>query len=304
MIPLLRIAVLGLCVLLLAYAVDWRDAVGPLRSADLRWCGVALLLLTLQTALSAERWRITAAPLGITFTFRHAIGEYYFSQVVNQSFPGGVLGDANRAVRSRDQAGLIAAGQAVVFERLSGQFGLLALLITGLALGLGAPGLHSWPAWFSASSAAFLGICVVVAVAVFTIMRQFAPRARRIGIVRAFAQAVLAKPVWWRQVVLSLATALCNVAAFACCAVAIGAPLSVLSAITLIPIILFAMILPISVAGWGLREGAAAALFPVIGASSGEGLAASVAFGVTILASVLPGFVLGWVLRTRAESTS
>jgi hypothetical protein len=38
-----------------------------------------------------------------------------------------------------------------------------------------------------------------------------------------------------------------------------------------------------------LREGAAAALFPVIGATATEGFAASVAFGLMFLVSTLPG---------------
>jgi hypothetical protein len=50
------------------------------------------------------------------------------------------------------------------------------------------------------------------------------------------------------------------------------------------------MLIPISVSGWGLREGAAAALLPIAGATASGGLAASVAFGLTFIAAVLPGF--------------
>ena len=59
-----------------------------------------------------------------------------------------------------------------------------------------------------------------------------------------------------------------------------------------VPLILLTMILPLTVSGWGLREGAAAGLFPLIGASAQAGLAASLAFGLMFLASTLPGLLV------------
>ena len=58
------------------------------------------------------------------------------------------------------------------------------------------------------------------------------------------------------------------------------------------------MLLPVTVSGWGLREGAAAALFPLAGLTAAEGLAASVAFGVVLLVIALPGIAF---LRTPRE---
>jgi hypothetical protein len=56
-----------------------------------------------------------------------------------------------------------------------------------------------------------------------------------------------------------------------------------------VPLILFTMLIPISISGWGLREGAAAALLPLAGRDGQRRLAASIAFGLTFVASVLPG---------------
>jgi uncharacterized membrane protein len=49
------------------------------------------------------------------------------------------------------------------------------------------------------------------------------------------------------------------------------------------------MLVPLSVAGWGYREGAAAAVFPLIGASAAAGVSASVVFGAVMLGASLPG---------------
>ena len=84
----------------------------------------------------------------------------------------------------------------------------------------------------------------------------------------------------------------CNLATVAFCARAAGTELGLMAALTIVPIMLLVMVLPISVAGWGLREGAAAALWPVIGASAASGVAASIAFGLVILVASLPGLAV------------
>ncbi|MEM6609824.1 MAG: lysylphosphatidylglycerol synthase transmembrane domain-containing protein [Pseudomonadota bacterium] len=299
MIRLVRqFGILLLCAVILWLTVDWRAAAGMLANAQSAWLAGAVLLLTLQTVLSAMRWRIAANQLGMSLSLSHAVREYYLAQVVNQSLPGGVLGDANRALRTKGYAGLLPSAQAVIFERLAGQLGLIVLFLAGLCIGLLAGEPLARPIWIGFAGAAFLGAAILGTIACFLILRRFERLAMRIRDQwAAFVRSVFAREVWQRQVALSLATALCNVAAFAFCARAIGTPLSAVPSITLVPLILFAMVLPLSVGGWGLREGAAAALFPLWGASGAAGLAASVAFGLVILISVTPVFLVGWVVR-------
>ncbi len=274
---------------LLWRTVDIQLALTLLAGADLRLLLGAALLLTVQTLLSALRWRVTAARLGIELPLGQSIREYYLSQVVNQSLPGGVLGDVGRAIRARGQAGLLASGQAVVFERIAGQIGLVVILMTALALNAVHPGGLTWPTGIT--TALWMALFVMLACA--GLARLFRQSALGRGLTR-FHHAVLARPVLLRQAGLSLGTALCNVTAFAICAAAVGAPLPLLATAALVPMILFAMVLPLSISGWGLREGAAAVLFPLAGLSASAGLAASVAFGLTYLAVTLPGLLMLW----------
>lgn len=296
LVRILQIAVLVGLVGLILSAVDWQTSITLLAAADIRWLVFAALILTVQTLLSALRWRMTAARVGIRLSAPDAIREYYLSQMVNQSLPGGVLGDAGRAVRARAQAGLLASGQAVLFERLAGQMGLLAVLIAGLGLALVVPQGFSFPDWLILPVALILcGLgCLALGISV-AVWRAKGSNRAPYRFLRTFKHAVLARDIVARQASFSIATALCNVAAFAACALALGLDLPLLATVTILPLILFAMILPLSISGWGLREGAAAALFPLIGASASEGLATSVAFGLVFLATVLPGLALAWL---------
>ena len=284
---------LGLLVALWHIA-DGAEALVRLRAADPGWLLAAGAALTLQTVLSALRWRLTAAQLGIAIDRVAALREYYLSQIVNQILPGGVLGDAGRAVRARAQAGLVASGQAVLFERLAGQIAILAVLALALAMSVAVPGGVDWPAWLVGPVALALAGIAALPLMIWALGRAMPGRAGRSlgGFGQAFARAMAAPGVRGPQVALSLGTALCNIAAFAFCARAIGSDLGIAAALVLVPIVLFTMVVPLTVSGWGLREGAAAALFPVAGATASEGLAASVAFGLVMLAALLPGVVL------------
>lgn len=281
---------------LLWLTMDGREAARIFFAADLRWILAAAVALTVQTVLSSERWRVTAAQLGIVIRPARALREYYLAQFVNQSLPGGVVGDAGRAIRSRDQAGLLLSGQAVIFERLAGQIGLLAVFLAALPLTFVLPCGFDWPLWLIGPVTVGLvivaGLPLGIGAAVWIAgpgdyaLRRFLAR---------LSLALIARGVLLKQVVLSLGTAIFNLAAFAFCAFALGVELPILAVTTLVPLILFSMVLPLTIGGWGIREGAAVVLFPVVGATASEGLATSVAFGLVIAASVVPGMILTWL---------
>ncbi|WP_084613610.1 lysylphosphatidylglycerol synthase transmembrane domain-containing protein [Roseicyclus elongatus] len=287
-------------------ALLWRAADGPdaarrLATADWRWLALGFLALSAQTLLSALRWRLTARQLGIALGKAQAISEYYLSQIVNQSLPGGVIGDAGRALRSRGQAGLMAAGQAVVFERLAGQIAMFLMLATAFVATLVVPGGLDWPRWLAWPVAIFLacGACLPLLAMAATHLPGAAGRSGR-SLWQALHRALAARGALLGQVLLSVGTTVCNLAAFAFCARAVGIDLGLAAIAALVPLILFTMLVPISISGWGLREGAAAALFPLAGATASGGLATSVAFGLTFAAAVLPGFLM-LLLGPRAK---
>jgi uncharacterized membrane protein YbhN (UPF0104 family) len=300
--PLVRRAVqgavaIGLLVLVWQLA-DGAEAATMLAGADPFWLAAAAAVLTAQTVLQAFRWRLTAARLGIALGRRAALREYYLSQIVNQALPGGVIGDAGRAVRSRGAAGLMASAQAVVFERLAGQIALFVVMAAGFGTTLLVPGGVEWPLWARALVGGLVVTGLLVPVLLWALVRAGrVPKLKRQG--ADLTHALFAPDVRLRQGAFSLLAVLCNLAGFGFCAWAVGVPLTLPAIGSVVPLILLAMVIPLTISGWGLREGAAAALFPLTGASASDGLAASIAFGLVYLATVLPGLILlalgtGW----------
>lgn len=300
LLRVLQLAVLAVLAVLLWQAADGQSALQLLKNANPSWLICAVLVLTLQTVLSAQRWRITAGRLGLWLSGPEAVREYYLAQVVNQTLPGGFLGDAGRIVRARHRAGLFISGQAVVFERVAGQIGLVGVLLCGVMLSQMLPNAWVWPEWLSAYTSRLMWLLVLGPVVIIAALRTLAKRAGSVErFIASFKQAVMARDVLLQQIILSLSTALCNVVAFAICAQAIGLSLPLVATFTFIPLILFSMLIPLSVSGWGIREGAAALMFPIFGATASQGLATSVAFGLVFLVTVLPGLVVIW-LRPNA----
>jgi len=283
---------------------DGADAAQVLLGPNPHWILAALLALTLHTVLAA-RWRLTAGALGLPLGRWHALREYYLAQLVNSTVPGGVVGDAGRAVRSRGQAGLTVAAQAVVVERFAGQVAVLATMVVAIAVTTLVPGGLDWPAWMlglatAITAGSLIGLGLLLAAT--RLPGRLGPRLTELA--RTAAIALIGRRVVLQQVALSAGTTACILAAFAFCAFAVGLSLPVAAILTLVPLILLTTLIPITIGGWGLREGAAAALLPLAGATASASLAASVAFGLIGLVAVLPGAAVVWMSSRERSNTA
>jgi glycosyltransferase 2 family protein len=96
--------------------------------------------------------------------------------------------------------------------------------------------------------------------------------ARRIVVSRQRGSSVL---------FLALATHLLGVLLIYQLAHALGSAISLVDCLLIVPATLFISAVPISLGGWGIRDGALAAGFVMMGLSSEEGVATAVLFGLT-----------------------
>lgn len=298
-VRLLQAAVTVVLIVLVWQFADGADAASVLLTANPWWIGAALLALTLHTALAAERWRLTAGALGLPLGRGHALREYYLAQLVNSTVPGGVVGDAARAVRSRDHAGLAVAAQAVIVERFAGQVVLLVTMVVGVTVTTVVPGGLAWPAWMLGLAATITALSLVGLGLVLASTRLPGRLGQRLtDLARTAATALISRRMLVPQLALSTGTTAAILAAFGFSALAVGLTLPIAAIVALVPLVLLTMLIPVTISGWGLREGAAVALLPLAGASASESLAASVTFGLVGLAAVLPGAAVVW-MRSR-----
>lgn len=276
------------------------DAVGPLAPG---WVLLALALTLPQVLLSAWRWRLTACRLGLSLGWGRALREYYLALFLNQVLPGGVAGDAARAWRhSRASGRRGSAWRAVIIERASGQLALLLLTLLVVALSPMWQGLLG-EALDGLSSAGWMGVAALLAVLGVPMTRRLLrqPPAALAGLGGDLRRSLLASSVWPRQLAGSLLLVLSYALVFACAARAIGVTLPLGTLLSLVPPVLMAMLIPLSLAGWGVREGVAALVWGLAGLPPAEGVAVSLAYGLLVLMASLPGALcLPGLLRRRA----
>ncbi len=277
----------------LAALLWWTEATGVwvrLRGADPVWIGLALLAMTVATLSMTRRWQRVARALGLRISYPLALREYYLAQLVNSTLPGGIAGDAARAFRMRHAADLKRAAQSVVIERLLGQIAMFGLMFAGFATAMTVSGGLDWPA---ASGALPIGLAFCALLACF--VSRCANAAGR------FVHLILRLQRQPEMLTHSVVATGCLIFGFYACARATGTLIPAEGWTTLIPLILSAMLIPLSVGGWGWREGAAAALFPLIGASASAGIAAGIAYGAVVTIAALPAAL---VLFTRRAGAS
>ncbi len=78
----------------------------------------------------------------------------------------------------------------------------------------------------------------------------------------------------------------------------IGLDIDLLSIFLVVPFVSLIMVVPISIAGWGVREGAMVLGFSYFGVVSDQSLALSILYGLSLLSISLPGCFF-WVLNSR-----
>jgi uncharacterized membrane protein YbhN (UPF0104 family) len=257
------------------------------RSIDHSALAVATAIGAATTACCAWRWRLVAEGLGVRLPMREAVAACYRSQFLNMTLPGGVVGDVHRAVRHGRDVGDVGVGvRAVVLERVAGHVVQVVMAVAVLAA-FPSPVRSHLPS--IAVGLATVGL--VVAVMAFGLSRGGSIRWVA-ATLRAFSRMRLGllTPRMWAGVVLTSGVVLAGqLATFVLAARVAGstAPLALLVPLTLFA--LMAMVVPLHVAGWGLREGAAAWVFGAAGLTATQGVATAVTYGVLTLAAGLPG---------------
>jgi uncharacterized membrane protein YbhN (UPF0104 family) len=284
--------------------LGWRFGSEPVVAAMRVLDGATLVAVVslgaLTTVFSAWRWTVVAQGLGLRIPLAGAIAEYYRSLFVNAVLPGGVIGDAHRALTHGQAVGDVPrAVKAVVLERAAGQavLGAAALAVLGLdrprlpsSVRAGSP-VAMWTVTIGATIIALIAVAAGMITARRLLGRGAAPRWVVVlwawgGDVR---RALLTGGRRWRILLASAAVLAGHLTTFLIAARAAGSTASLLRLVPLLLLALVAMSLPLNIGGWGPREGAMAWAFGTTGLSASQGLTVALTYGLCTCVASLPG---------------
>jgi len=284
-------ASLSIGILILIFrTVDFDEVQRVLAQTQYQWLVLALAFQLLSTLLAGYRWSLVMTVMNFVDNTRFYIKSYFKGSFFNQGLPTSIGGDAIRVLdvagtghRKRD------AFTGVFVDRLLGLTGLLVmtLIASVMSRGLLPNGL-----FLVINIIVLAGLCGFVTVLFFYKLSIF--ERWRFGryLLRTSTQlmnvmhGVKNSSV---QMGLGIIIHLLSMLNIYCIGIGVGLEFDFITYLVIVPPAILLTLIPISLAGWGVREGALIGLFTLLGADKSIILSLSVLYGMILIVASLPG---------------
>ena len=290
--PLFKLAIATGLLFWLFTTLDGRAAWQYMENAQPALLIAALGMQLLSQVTAAFRWRLIMQKLNVHHPLSFYLQSYFKGALFNQLLPTSIGGDAYRVAELHVHGTpLKEAVYAIFIDRIIGLVGLL--LLNMLAL------LWAWPQKLFPAILTYTLVSVTLAALFGALLLLWLHRWRKLyrwPPTRLFAELserfhrVYHQP---RDILIQLGLSVLThlfamLAIFGIGhAVHINEPIGLYLALT--PPAILLTILPITFAGWGVREGALVSLFMLIGIQQAPVLAMSVLYGIILIFAALPG---------------
>lgn len=282
--------------------VDLSELFSRFTVTSLFWIGVAIAVAFLQIFVGVLRWRQISAVCGAPLELSRAMRYNVIGSFFNQTLPSAIGGDAVRLwLVARAGAGWRAATYSIFVDRAIGLIALAVLIVASLpwsytlitdphgrsalllidllalagGLGFLIFGMLKW-SWLKTWWATHhIHACAVIANRVI-----FSRTRGPIVAILSVLVHVLAVVIAW------------------CVVRSIAAPVRFSDVFLLVPPVMLITMMPISIAGWGVREATMSLAFGFAGLAANEGVNVSLLFGaVYFIVGAVGGLV--WILSAE-----
>jgi uncharacterized protein (TIRG00374 family) len=278
----------------LAWRMDWGQVRAAFASLRLELWVLAAAVYAATQVVSSARWQLLARPLGFLEPFRSYLSYYYTGMFFNLVLPTSVGGDVVRAWYLDGKSGRrTVAFVSVIADRVSGV--MVLLLMALVALPFRPPELPAWMAWVVAAMA---GGALLTLILMFRAGRQTGGQHSVLTTsysVPPTGYSTRDTPRTWRSRLRSLQSAICNLQSAMFPSRRVFLLSTVLSVVVqlanvlivwligqalrlsvpssyyliLVPTVTLLTLLPISLNGMGVREGATAVMLAPLGVETG-----------------------------------
>lgn len=287
---------------------DFADLASRLDLTSAKWLTLAVATVLVQVYVGALRWREISADCGAPLKIGQATRFNLIGSFFNQTLPSAIGGDAVRLwLVGRGPSGWRAATYSIFVDRAIGLIALALLVVGSLP----------WSYRLIADPYGRLALLAVDLAALaagggFLLLGQLQwPWLRKLwgahhlhACSRITSHSIFNRTRGPRIAVLSLVIHLLAVVVAWFAVKAIAAPVRFSDIFLLIPPVMLITMLPISIAGWGVREASMALAFGYAGLATSEGVNVSLLFGAAFfVVGALGGMV--WIFSNeKAEKGS
>lgn len=283
--------------------LDVAAAFAVMKSRSVLDVAAAVALLLTAVALTGVRWHGLLKAHGARVGLRDAVLLTVMGQMFNAALPSTVGSDAARMYYAVGGGG--ALGPVTLATFLDRFVGLATIATMALVVALFEPaGLIFPPLWWTVVLALTAGIPAGLAVLFIAnvsldhprvgawLNRYAAPLHRQVGSLRVRFGALLAGAAWSAAPILLIGLALGFLSG--------DGGLGVVQGLAIAAPVILATSLPISIAGWGVREVVVVQIYAILGLPAEAGLATSLLFGFALLLLAVAGLPIWLSMRRRA----
>ena len=263
---------------------------------------IAFVAQMASTFLAAYRWRLIMKELGFNERVSFYVRSYFKGTFFNQVLPGSIGGDATRMIdlvqRGYEKKD---AFYGIFVDRVVGLVGLLVLNLIANLLFYG-----TFPQWLFnlinlVTLGGIAGFVLMLNLDRFTFLsglkgldlfHRLGLRMRRLY----HSYALLG-----RHIAISVLVHLFTVVAIYFLALSVDVWTGIGIFLVAVPPVFLLTIVPISLAGWGVREGAMVGILMLVGLAKAKILAISILYGILLILTALPG---AWFWNRAKHTTS
>ena len=279
--------------------VDFKRIVNILKNVDITMIIYAMILLTIQVFIATIRWQFVLKCQKIMLDYKNTLQILWSGLFFNQAMPSSVGGDVIRGYYLKKQG--ITLGRAtlgVLMDRLFGMVGLVVVVVVSLPLLFE---LINDPV--ARSGVLFIAFGVSLALLFIFFTDKLPGNFSHLRVIRGFyslsqdGRRCIAEHYNGLIILaISILIHLISVISVMIMAVGLGINVEWSGFLLIIPLVTLMMVIPISIAGWGVREGAMVVGFGYLGVASEAALALSILYGLLMLVVAIPGGIV-WMLK-------
>ncbi len=261
---------------------------------------IALLLQLASTYLAAYRWRAISKLLVFREKLSFYVNSYFKGAFFNQVLPSSIGGDAVRIIDlTRKGYEKKDAFYGVFVDRVVGLVGLLVLNLVASILFFGTFEKDFSLLVIFISASGIAGFALLFHLDKITFLSKYKGLDLFYRLARRLNTLYADRTLLYKHISISVGVHLLSVLVIFALADSININMSIQTFLIAVPPVFLLTIIPISLAGWGIREGAMIGIFMLVGADETKILAMSILYGILLIIASFPGSYQ-WIKSKKA----
>jgi len=280
--------------------VDFKNLIKILAKSHGGTIVIALLFQLASTYFAAYRWRLIMKMLVFNERVSYYVKSYFKGSFFNQVLPSSIGGDAVKIIdltqKGYDKKD---AFYGVFVDRIVGLVGLLVLNLLATVMFYGT---------FDSDFSLLIIILTVGGISGFALLFHlekitFLANYKILNLFHRLAKRLNSlyknRTLLYLHIAISVLVHMLTILAIYALALSIDFHMSFQIFLIAVPPVFLLTVIPISLAGWGIREGAMVGIFMLVGADETKVLAMSILYGLLLIISSLPGSYF-WIKSKKA----